>query len=1374
MNNLGLHVSDSTVYTKSSAISNADVTKALGAVATKLEYVGNAIGDLNGYGPSSDKSFKPSLSGAIGNFQNIGIDLPLGAEFSDYVESFTTDDKNDFILSLVPIGDLNITGASGVTYVKVEKGYLRNSNEYTLSGRKLAFHTKPESKFSVIYKGRYPSIDGVQDSGYTPNVYPSPELISKGLQDRPTIEFKGNGYYELSIPQQNRNSYGDLFSSKLDYALSEKLQEFISPTGGTVCPSEHIALWKLFGDKFQRIEDASISILAPNKIRFQTGIVINPSSDLIIVSVNNWTVSDTLNAVTRYILKHRHSSSEVGSQILHKDLIGLRAERYNKDSQQYGESIISGDDHPQYFNREGYIQNNPGNFNNAIIGDVLIGSTNNFNLYNNTIDDSRKIYFGSISAASIMYDSAFKGLLVYSANNGIKIETKSELSDPQTRFGIGLEIDGHKVFAHGAMKSDANGIISETPNVLKIEAEDGLIEMNSSEGGGASLTLKNINTETGSVSGVIDFNQEGSGIKVGKVLFANEGDNITIQAEDDAKLTFNAKTDFDTVDIKTLTPELITIKDDGKIRFGDQDADYIRSIDGTIDFVNKKPVSHSTSGKNTGISIKTEGYTPFVNMYSSAEGGGGSTPTDHDTYIESGAGDVYFLKDSTTPQSENGTTYVFGQDVSGTGQKRVDNLKAWPRSSVYGGLGDYYSINVLPSSLQDRRGLNFDDSASIYATGNDTECPPGWLVLESKNGAVFIDARAGATDCQTIVYSDVSTGPLKVFGDASVDRNIGVSGDANISGEITSSELVVESKATIGNIEVKEDSKFTGAVQFTENVSINSELDVGGAITTSNRITANEVEVKSRSFLLGPVDIGNSVNIDGVLSANANANVGGDLRVTGKSTTADFLAESATIYKLRTTDEISAQGGITTSGKLIATGNIQTEGDVIAAGGKFSNQIRTTNITVEQDAVVNNELYVEGKFQAAGDITLGSTNGKMSVYENSTFIISRTTMLGTFEVSQESKFRGDVDVVGSMTISSTSDFKGGMTIGGPVTSTSSAEYQSLKVSDQVRLDGDVQIGSRLSVEESVSIRGGISVRGDSSIGDDSSIIVISGRSQFNRESNFTNNVTVSGDLAISGKTTITGEFSVNSKVEIEGELIAGGNSTVKGILTTSGIKANGQAEFASGLTSGKVVTTEALVVNDSSVLSGGLTVSGDATFSGSITTSPKDTATFGIVNISGSVNQSDNNLNNQFAGNTFFNNNVSVASDLTVKGRLKTGSDTSGCLIESNSITLLGSTSSINSTNANLDKITGSSKITISSISGTSISTKLSSIANKSFTSITNACIEDTQVNKGDVVCLGTLYVGAIQTIETPGSQNLFTENSSTLNMRVARARYAP
>lgn len=35
------------------------------------EYIGNAVGDVNGYGTSKDRSFKTSLSGAIGNMQDV-------------------------------------------------------------------------------------------------------------------------------------------------------------------------------------------------------------------------------------------------------------------------------------------------------------------------------------------------------------------------------------------------------------------------------------------------------------------------------------------------------------------------------------------------------------------------------------------------------------------------------------------------------------------------------------------------------------------------------------------------------------------------------------------------------------------------------------------------------------------------------------------------------------------------------------------------------------------------------------------------------------------------------------------------------------------------------------------------------------------------------------------------------------------------------------------------------------------------------------------------------------------------------------------------------------------------------------------------------
>lgn len=283
-----------------------------------------------------------------------------------------------------------------------------------------------------------------------------------------------------------------------------------------------------------------------------------------------------------------------------------------------------------------------------------------------------------------------------------------------------------------------------------------------------------------------------------------------------------------------------------------------------------------------------------------------------------------------------------------------------------------------------------------------------------------------------------------------------------------------------------------------------------------------------------------------------------------------------------------------------------------------------------------------------------------------------------------------------------------------------------------------------------------------------------GRTQFNRAANFTNDVTMSGSVAISGNARITGEMEINSKVSVEGEFVSAGNATISGILRTNGVRSDGQAEFKAGLTSDKTIITESLSVNGSSVFGQGLTVTGESTFSGGITTLPKDTSTLGIVNISGSISQTDNTLVNQFAGKTFLNNEVVITSDLNVKGIIKTGTTNSGCLIEANAIRLVGHTSSVVASNATFDKITGKSKITVSGVGGSSIASKLASVSNKDYTTIQNAYIEDTQVNRGDVVCLGTLYVGGIQTIEVPGSQSIFNESSATLNMRVARARYAP
>lgn len=1375
MSNLGSH-NPGNILVRDSAISIPEIQTALYATMANSEYIGNAVGDVNGYGTSKDRSFKTSLSGAIGNMQDVGIDLPFGVEFSDYTDSFTTDDKNDFVLSLIPTGGITIAGNANTQYVESANGNLNNSNEYIIDGRKIIFHTKPTNSFSVIYKGRYPSIDGLSVSGYMPNIYPSPELMKAGVQERPVITPKGNGIYEMLIKPSNRNAYGDIFSSRLEYSLSDKLADFVSPTGGTLCPSEHIGVWKLFNGSFQRIEDARISILAPNKIRFQTGIQINDKSDVLIIALNNWTVADTINAVVRYMLIHKHSSSDIGSQIHHKDILGLRSNRYNPDAREYGTSRIKGDDHPQYFNREGFINDNSGNFNNAIIGDVLIGSTNEFNLYNNTLGPSRKLYFGSTNgAASFMYDSSKRAIKLHGSENGLAIETYSNPNDTDNKHGKAIEFDGHSIFGHGGVSKMVAGVLEYLPNVLVVSPEDNIVSFKNGQTGSAVYAGKfDADIVEGHKS--IELNDDKSKLVIGAGSFTNDDGNILVTSSDPAKyISFNIDTLFDTVFIKALTPELIRIKDNAKIEFGTGEDTHIRAIGETIDVVTGKPLTFSVTGKNTGMGFKTGNYNPFFNLYTSAEGGGSSTPTDHDSYMEAGSGDMFIIKGSTIPQTKDGVTYSFGDAANGSGNKRIDNLKQWPKADLHAGEGSFYSVNVNASSLDERRGVNFDDVASVYATGTDTECPPGWLVLESKNGVVLVDAAAGATDCQNIVYSELTSGPVKVFGDVTVDESIGVVGNIDSGGKISSDSMAVTNEAEFGSITVSDDSRFTGSVSFTENVTVNSELNVGGSISTSNRITANEINITSRSYLSGPVDIQDVLNVSGNITGNGSLVVGGDIRTNGKITSSSALLETATIYKLRTTDAIDATGGIVANGKITATGNIESESDIIADGGKFTTQVKTNNLVVDKDQTVGGELYVTGKFQVAGDVTIGANGTRMAVNSDTIFNNNKSSFLGVVEVSQDTYLKGELSVTSDARFTSSIEVGGQTVLKGPVLSSSSSEFQSIRIIGQSQLQGDVYIGERLSISKSISIGGGISVKGDSTIGDENSIIVVGGRTQFNRDVGFTGKVNISGETNISGNASITGQLTINSKANIEGELSAAGNASIRGILTANGLKTTAQSEFSGGLISDKTIVTESINTTGSAVFQNGVNVTGASQFLGGISTAPTDISNFGTVNVSGHLNQSDNTVTNQFAANTIFNNDVSVGSNMSVKGSIYTGSNESGCFIQNNVIELKGNTSTVISKNAAFDSISGALKINVS-VTGSSsvISSKVSAFTAKDYTKINNLYVEDSQVNRGDILCLGTLYVGSIQTIETTGSQNIFDEKSATLNMRVARAKYAP
>ena len=124
-------------------------------------------------------------------------------------------------------------------------------------------------------------------------------------------------------------------------------------------------------------------------------------------------------------------------------------------------------------------------------------------------------------------------------------------------------------------------------------------------------------------------------------------------------------------------------------------------------------------------------------------------------------------------------------------------------------------------------------------------------------------------------------------------------------------------------------------------------------------------------------------------------------------------------------------------------------------------------------------------------------------------------------------------------------------------------------------------------------------------------------------------------------------MNITSKASIEGELTANGNAVIKGIMTSSGIVSNGQATFVDGLVSEKMVTTSSLTVDDMANLRGGLNVEGDTRLNGSLTTLPESVVSVGNLNVLSAISQTDNRLLNQFAAPTKFNNDISVAGDIS-------------------------------------------------------------------------------------------------------------------------------
>lgn len=237
---------------------------------------------------------------------------------------------------------------------------------------------------------------------------------------------------------------------------------------------------------------------------------------------------------------------------------------------------------------------------------------------------------------------------------------------------------------------------------------------------------------------------------------------------------------------------------------------------------------------------------------------------------------------------------------------------------------------------------------------------------------------------------------------------------------------------------------------------------------------------------------GKDVTVEGKLSANGDAVVGGDLSVTGK---ANFAKETNFAGGITTDaiNEATHDKGVTIDGVLLkdkgisaaggnftvdgATGNVKTAGDIEGQNIKANGALKGASLDVTSDAAVG------GKLDVTGAATLGSTlevTGKATLKDE--LQVNKKATFGDAVGSQTVINGGDITANGKLTAKSATIGTVGITDSGVITGVTSLTTGALTVTGAFTTGGNLTVTGDLSASgaikgKTISITDGGSIAG---------------------------------------------------------------------------------------------------------------------------------------------------------------------------------------------------------------------------------------------------------------------------------------------------------
>lgn len=351
--------------------------------------------------------------------------------------------------------------------------------------------------------------------------------------------------------------------------------------------------------------------------------------------------------------------------------------------------------------------------------------------------------------------------------------------------------------------------------------------------------------------------------------------------------------------------------------------------------------------------------------------------------------------------------------------------------------------------------------------------------LDGHNGITVADMATTKYNTDKITYD--ATNGTTIAGDVMVNK------DAPNQVKINNEGIVVGLHSTV----VGSDGVYAGGHNYNDAKAAIDGID--GKIKGAG----GKFGVDDQGNVTTTGDIkGKDVTVDGKLSANGDAVVGGDLSVAGKA----HFTKEANFAGGITTDainEATADKGVTIDGVLLkdkgisaaggnftvdgASGNVKTAGDIEGQNITANGALKGASLDVTSDAAVGGKLDVtgdttlKGKLDVTGDATFG---GDLTVAKK---ITGQSLNIGATGTEFTVDTVGNVTANGITTSDTTTNKIGGVTLAGSdidarnlkLTGTlTAAKYNatdieatnSIKVGATTMTDGKLDLGSNGTVD----------------------------------------------------------------------------------------------------------------------------------------------------------------------------------------------------------------------------------------------------------------------------------------------------------------------